>query len=163
MAVYQLRERNNQFVVTQWSVSLALFGLMALAISVMVFYWQLRATSELSNTDFWTLLIVSVGVFVFGVYAVFQPFRFEAIFDETNHQLTVISKGFFKSKKSLYSYAEIVDFIMIKSDNDGYWYQPIIMLENKSQLKFGFGYGVEAPVREMVEKSRRLLGKIDSG
>jgi hypothetical protein len=130
---------------------------MALAGGCVGLYLLWRDALTMTGTNFWVPLLICTGVMIGGIYSISRPFRFEARFDPTNQQMTIISRGFTKTSECLYSYDDITGFSISESDNDGYWYTPMVDLKDSQRLELGFGYSAQEPAERFLEELITLI------
>lgn len=153
MGTYNFEFSSTGVVVTQRAVFPLILGCsVILGAGFGLYFWATDLQGSM-GVDYWMPLLISVGLAVGGLYLVFiRSYSKEFCFVADSNNLRVVDRSVLRTKTREVVHAGLATLTVKETDNDGYWYTPLLQLSDGSRMEIGFGCPSAAGAQFIVER-----------
>ena len=147
----KLRVRHSEYF------GVVLCGLMAVFLILVLCYYP-TDSAQLTGIDFWAPL----GILAFGIpFSLHQLFYAThtriAEFDYDENLITLTNKSLIRTSREKCQHTGLKELGIRENHDDGYWFMPIVKLENGEYRDLGFGCPTQHQARSLI---KRLKGRM---
>ncbi len=153
MGTYNFELNRTGVVVTQKAFFPLILGCsVILGAGIGLYFWA-TDLQILIGLDYWMPLFISVGSAFGGIYLVFiRSYSKELCFILGSNNLRVVDRSMIRAKTRDLVHAGLETLTVKKTDNDGYWYTPLLKLSDGGRIEIGFGCPSFASAMFVVER-----------
>ena len=107
--------------------------------------------------NYWVPPLICAGLVSGGIYLTNLPTQRRIRFVAGTDRLEISDRRLMNTHTSAVSHKGLNTLMVRRTDNDGYWYTPVIAIENGELVEIGFGCPTEESAQQIIDDIRNRM------